>query len=266
MSILAELTNETKKYFQCKKSDLRIDNIILGRTSYTMKDSNAIFTDMNFCLVLFENSYGFSYFQSKEDNNLDSFVNKNALEILDQDIPTYFRVALIDALFCEINKKRFQNTSIFTGGLRRKATQRAKVLFDQIPENTKVLLLGAVAEFLEEAKDKKLNLKVLDLENQKIGLSMHTASIENGKDIDIEKEIKNTDYVIATGMIFVSGTADRIFNLTKKYKKPLILFMETGSNFGPQLLDYGASIVLSEFFPYYDFYGDTKYILSSKEL
>ena len=70
---------------------------------------------------------------------------------------------------------------------------------------------------------------------------------------------------IATGMIFVSETADKIFEFARKYNKHLIVFMETGSNFGPQLLKYGADTVLSEFFPFYDFYGDTKYLVSKKD-
>lgn len=261
MSILDTLTAEAKDYFNGSDKNLRIDNLILGKTLYTIKDSSTVFTDMNFCLVLFENAYGFAYFQNDIDYSLGEFVNKNSLGVLDQKIPPYFRVAILDALFCLINKDSLKDTSSFKGSLREKARQRAAELLKVVPEKAKVLLLGAVTEIIEEAQRKECDLKVLDLEKQKIGLEIYSTNIENGERTDIEDEIQKTDYIIATGMIFVSETADNIFEFARKYNKHLILFMETGSNFGPQLFIHGADTVLSEFFPYYDFYGDTKYCI-----
>src|SRR3989344_2332160 len=265
MSILTNLLDKARKSLVNRENDLRVDNLIIGKTTYTIKDSETVFTDMNFCLVLLEDAYGFSYFQDEIDYSLGNFVNKNALEVVGKKIPTYLRVAIMDALFCLINKESFKDKLIFEGNLRQKAKDRARVLLAQVPDKAKVLLLGAATEIIEEAKYKNCDLKVLDLEKQKIGLRLHSTNIESGEKTDLEIEIKEADYIVATGMIFVSGTADRIFELSRKYHKHLILFMETGSNFGPQLLEYGASIVLSEFFPYYDFYGETKYFVSQKE-
>ena len=148
--------------------------------------------------------------------------------------------------------------------MRQKAKDRARVLLTQVPDKAKVLLIGAATEIIEEAKYKNCDLRVLDLDKQKIGLRLHSTNIESGEKTDLETEIKEVDYIVATGMIFVSETSDRIFELSKNNNKHLILFMETGSNFGPQLLKHGASIVLSEFFPYYDFFGETKYFVSQK--
>ena len=39
MNILPNLINEAKQYFSVNHEDLRIDNIILGKTLYTMKDA-----------------------------------------------------------------------------------------------------------------------------------------------------------------------------------------------------------------------------------
>lgn len=261
MSILDNLADEAKRHFNDSEKDLRIDNLIMGKTLYTIKDSSTVFTDMNFCLVLFENAYGFSYFQDDIDYSLSEFVNRNSLEILDQKIPSYLRVAILDALFCLINKDQQKYPLSFKGSLREKATQRAAELLKSVPEKAKVLLLGAATEIIEEAQRKECDLRVLDLEKQKIGLELHSTNIENGEHADIEDEIRNTDYIIATGMVFVSETADKIFEFVRKHEKHLVLFMETGSNFGLQLLKHGADTVLSEFFPYYDFYGDTKYLV-----
>lgn len=264
MNILANLIDEARRYPFDRKDDLRIDNIILGKTLYTMKDCDEVFTDMNFCLVLFEDAYGFSYFQDKIDYSLSSFVNKNALNIIKEEIPIYLRVAVTDAMYCLINRKKFTDKLVFVGGIRQKAKERARALLAHVPNGAKILLLGAATEIIEEAIAKDCNLKVLDLEKQKIGLAFHSTHIESNDGTTLQKKIKETDYIVATGMIFVSETADEVFKLAIENGKSLILYMETGSNFGPQLLNYGADSVLSEFFPYYDFFGETKYLIFKK--
>lgn len=263
MSILNGLIANAKESLHARIGELRIDNLFLGKTLYTMKDCDSVFTDMNFCLVLFENAYGFSYFQGEIDYSLSKFVNKNALDVI-EEMPIYMRVAITDALYCLINEEEFRNSSLFTGNIRQKAKNRAEALLKHIPNGSKVLLLGAATEIIEEAKTKNCRLKVFDLEKQKIGIELHSISINDGGRSDIQREIEDADYIVATGMIFVSETADKLFEFVKKSNKSLALYMETGSNFGPQLLEYGADIVLSEFFPYYDFFCDTKFFLSKK--
>jgi hypothetical protein len=264
MDILNTLTAEAEEILRHRKNELRIDNIILGKTLYTMKDSDHVFTDMNFCLVLFENAYGFSYFQEDIDYSISRFVNKNALDTAGE-IPVYLQVAITDALYCLINKQRLQNKSLFKGSIREKAKERARILLAHIPEGSKILLLGAATEIIEEARTKSCVLKVLDLEKQKIGLELQSTHISDGGDASLQREVLETDYIVATGMIFVSQTADKLFKLAKENDKNLTLYMETGSNFGSQLINYGADVVLSEFFPYYDFFGETKYLLLKKK-
>lgn len=243
------------------EEDLRIDNIILGKTLYTMKGEDAVFGDMNFCLILLENAYGFSYFQEEIDYSLRKLVNKSILNF-NEDMPQYVRVAALDAMYCLVNNKTLRRKKWFKGDLRKKASMRARVLLSGIPKGSNILLLGAVSEIIEESQFKRCHIKVLDLEPQKIGLKLHSVDINKSTADDLEQEIGITDYIVATGMIFSSGTADQVFELAKKYNKRLILFMQTGSNFGPQLINHGASLVLSEFFPYYDFFGETRYFVS----
>lgn len=263
-SILENLIKDAECQLTGRENDLRIDNIIVGKTLYTMKDCDKVFTDMNFCLILFENSYGFSYFQDDVDYSLSRFVNKNALSVLNESIPNYMRVAIADAMHCLINNEKISEPNVFTGDIRKKAKKRAEVLLAHIPNGSKILLLGAATEIIDEAKSKKCGLSVIDLESQKVGLKFNFTCIENNEIINLQDKIKEADYIVATGMIFVSETADEVFRLTAEAKKGLVLYMETGSNFGQQLLEYGADTVLSEFFPFYDFFGDTKYILFRK--
>ncbi len=253
-NILENLIKDAECQLAGRENDLRIDNIIVGKTLYTMKDCDKVFTDMNFCLILFENSYGFSYFQDDVDYSLSRFVNKNALNVLNESIPNYMRVAIADAMHCLINNEKLSEPDVFTGDIRKKAKKRAEVLLAHIPSGSKILLLGAATEIIDEAKSKGCGLRVVDLESQKVGLKFNFTCIENNEVTNLQDKIKEADYIVATGMIFVSETADEVFRLTAEAKKGLVLYMETGSNFGQQLLEYGADTVLSEFFPFYDFF------------
>ncbi len=264
MDILNSLIADARKALFARGDELRIDNVILGKTLYTMKGCDSVFTDMNFCLVLLEDAYGFAYFQEEIDYSLSKFVNKDALDVVER-VPIYMQVAITDALYCLINKQRFSESSHFLGNIRQKAESRARLLLEHIPDKSKILLLGAATEIIEEAKRKKCELKVLDLETQKVGIEVHSVHVDDGHNSDLRSEIENADYIVATGMIFISGTADKIFEISEEKKKNLTLYMETGSNFGPQLLDYGADTALSEFFPYYDFFGDSRYFLSKRK-
>lgn len=265
MNILETLLSNGTHSLAQEAENLRIDNIILGKSLYTIKDCDSVFTDMNFCLVLLENAYGFSYFQEEIDYDLSKFVNKEIPEILKEDIPLYMRVALADAMYCLLNKEDIERaSSFFVGDLREKARQRAIKLMDQIPPGSRVLLIGAATEIVDEAAARDIDLSVLDLEPQKIGLQISSRIVESGAGSDIAERIKSAQYIIATGMIFVSNTADAIFGLAIENEVNLIMYMETGSNFGQQLLDFGASAVLAEYFPFYDFYGKTKYALFEK--
>lgn len=260
MSILESLIDGARNSLISGKENLRIDNIILGKSLYTIKGSESVFTDMNFCLILLENAYGFSYFQEEIDYGLSKFVNKEILAILDEEMPTYFRIALADALYCYLNREVLAtSTVLFVGNLREKARQRARKLLSSIPFGARVLLIGAATEIIDEAVARNIDLSVLDLEPQKIGLQISGKNVESGGVSDFTERMKSVEYVIATGMIFVSDTADEISRLATENKIKLIMYMETGSNFGPQLLSFGATKVLAEYFPFYDFFGNTKY-------
>jgi hypothetical protein len=273
MDILQELIDDALLFLTDGESNLRIDNIILGKSLYTMKDCDQIFTDMNFCLVLLESAYGFSYFQEPIDYGLSEYVNMRIPDVLEKQIPGYLKVALADSLYCLANSETYRlkdiivKESLFIGGLRDKAQSRAVELINLVPMNSKVLLLGAVTEIIQTATQKQIDLTVLDLHPQKIGLKFGNTCIgsSHGQDILCEK-VRSVDCVIATGMIFASNTADEIFQLINENGTRLIMFMETGANFGPQLLDFGADAVLSEYFPYYDFFGDTRYSIFKRNL
>jgi len=260
------IENGLSELSKLKDVNYRVDNIILGKSIYTMKNCDKVFTDMNICLLLLEQGYGFTYFQNDLNFKLaKDYVNKDLRDILKGEIPLYLKVSIADAIYSVLNNLQFKyRYKYLRGDLRAKAATRARELVKNIPKNSKVILLGAVTEIIDECTRRNINLSVLDLEPSKIGLMFGEKSVENSNEVFNEK-IKDADFVLATGMIFVSDTADLLFENAKNNNYKLLLYMETGSNFGEELLKYGATKVLSEFFPYYDFNGETRYLIHQKK-
>jgi len=262
--ILQRLSDAAVIDLQGKDIYPRLDNVLLGKTMYTMKESNTVFTDMNFCLILLENAYGFSYFQEEIDYSLSKYVNCSIYELLEDSIPQYLRVALVDGLYCQINADKFAVANVFKGDLRQKATQRARLLFTDIPHGAKLVIFGVATEIIEEAMRTSCQYLTLDLEPQKIGLMLMGSEVMDARNYDLEEVIAWADYILATGMLFVSHSADEIINLANMHGTKIVLYMESGSNFGPQLTGMGVDAVLSERFPFYDFFGDTQYLYTRK--
>ncbi|MBI2022000.1 hypothetical protein HYS93_03960 [Candidatus Daviesbacteria bacterium] len=261
--ILDDIIAKGLKKLNNKNDRLRIDNIILGKSLYSMKDCDSVFTDMNLCLVLLENGYGFSYFQEELDyTRFSKFIGKDISDVLKLNIKPYFKVALADAIYSHLN--RFLPTKELIGNIREKAIQRAVELLKDIPSNSKVVLIGAASEIIEQSIKEEVNLTVVDLAPNKLGLNIENVKIIGGSNEITLDIIKHSDYAIVSGMVFSTDTADSVIKIAKDNNVKLIFFMETGSNFGQELLNYGADKILSEYFPYYDFYGNTKYQIFSK--
>lgn len=257
MRLLTELTRDAL-YELADAGSARIDNIIVGTSFYTMKQSSTVFSDMRFCLILLEEGYGFTYFQSDITWQPEKYVDRSLADVLAEDIPPFFRTALIDAVYSVRQGHGLKNTRFLTGSLREKARERAQIVLSTVEPGSKVLMLGAVTELIEEARHRSCTPTVMDLEDQKVGAIFSGVEVERATAATFAAAVMASDYVIATGMIFPCEWADEVFTQVKTKQKKLVLYMESGANFGQTLLRHGAHAVFAEFFPFYDFYGDTR--------
>lgn len=91
--------------------------------------------------------------------------------------------------------------------------------------NVKVGLIGyqpAMLEYLANALGAR-NLKVTDLDAERIGTIKHSIEIWNGSK-DTETLIQQSDIVLATGSTIVNSSTDEILKLVKQHNKEYILF------------------------------------------
>ena len=115
---------------------------------------------MNFRLVLMNNAYGFSYFQGEIDYSLSNFVNKNALNVVKEEIPIYLRVAITHTVYCLINRNKFANKHIFTGDTT-KSERTCKDVTCTYPRRGKSSTLGAPPKLSKKQKPRVVISKYL---------------------------------------------------------------------------------------------------------
>jgi hypothetical protein len=239
----------------------KIYKIQIGYSFAKHNDPPAVYNTMRTCLITLDSGCGFSYFHGDLDETVKKYVDKDVRDIaLDRMAPLYIRVAAIDALHSLISRRKEKDRAFLRGNRNEKGAQRAKEVFREVQPGDHVALLGAVPDFVILAKKKKFRISVYDMAESKIGTDCMGVQIQKGGNLE---EILSTNprvtHVCATGMIFATGTAGEVFEVCRKYKKRLILFMETGANFGEELIQLGAQHVLAEFFPFFDFAGETRY-------
>ncbi len=78
--------------------------------------------------------------------------------------------------------------------------------------------------------------------------------------------ISKSDVAIVTGMALATNTLDEIINVSKKSNTKLLVFAETGANFGSFYVDNGVDSVVSEPYPFYIFQGKTSINVYRKQI
>lgn len=238
--------------------NFRIDNITHATRLYRMNGCDRVFDDLQSVILALPNAYGFAYFQEPRIHELKVYVGRDAREVLKERVPNYFKVALLDALFG--TRTRGGERGILYGNKTQKARERARLLLKEITPNARILLIGATSDIAHEARAQGRTFRMIDLESQKIGISIDGIMVEDGtQGKGTLQAIRESDHVIATGMIFSTGTADAVLDEVRASGAKLTLFLETGAHFGEMLLAHGADIVFAEQYPFYTFPGPTEY-------
>jgi len=248
---------------QYPEINTKIDSVIMGRSIYSLGADSV--RELNYCRLHFARGYGFAHTWDDLSFYVNRLINRKLEDIVHEELPTYLKVALADGIYSLINNHEGKiKYKYLTGDIQEKAKKRAQTILKGIPKKSKVLLIATIPEIIEEAQRKELDLTVMNPMPGFMDLELdHSISrSELGTAI---QGIQESDYTIATAMVFTNNTANLVFETAKKSQSKLIFFMETGSNFGQELLDYGVHRVVSEFYPFYDFYEKTKYCLFEKK-
>jgi len=118
----------------------------------------------------------------------------------------------------------------------------------------RVVNVGVVGNVLRDLRVRGYEVCASDLERDIVGSTVHGIEVQDGtRTFDL---IGQSDLAIVTGMTIATDSLELIVEEARKAGTKLLLFAETGANFGEEYCrTIGIDTVVSEPFPFYIFQG-----------
>ncbi len=170
-------------------------------------------------------------------------------------------VAVLDAMYASIPKSPAES-HILKGNSVEKTQVRNNIIADEVDrlmdgtnhEDVHVVNVGVVGDLLGKLFTRKYNVTATDLDENIIGRDMSGVKIEHGEHTN--QRICDCDLAIISGMTLATDTLESILDFAKENGTKVLMFAETGANFGEEYVkEFGIDVVVSEPFPFYIFQG-----------
>jgi len=182
------------------------------------------------------------------------------------------RIATLDAIFSVFERNPFK-THFIDGSSIVKTNLRTKIVIDEVMtlledvsarRTPRVVNVGVVGNFIKFLVDRGVEVNATDLDETLIGRSISGVVVEGG-DHTLSR-VASSDLALVTGMTLTNGTFNQIYEVAKESGTKLVMFNETGANFGEALCKLGVDCVVSEPFPFYIFQGQSRIDIYRKKL
>lgn len=189
----------------------------------------------------------------------DDVIGKDAREIVAQK--SCRNIAILDSIYSTI-VRRPQETHEFRGTSVEKADRRNRIIVEETERllqsfgstAPRVVNVGVVGNVIRQIRERGYQVLATDFDETIIGTSFQGVTVESGtKTLDF---VKNCEVAIVTGMTLSTDSLDEIVDVAHQHGTRLLLFAETGANFGEEYCrTIGIDAVVSEPFPFYIFQG-----------
>jgi hypothetical protein len=188
-------------------------------------------------------------------------------ELVGQDARTIIKdktcisIAVLDALYSSVPRNPatvhqlsgtpIEKTALRTAVIVDEAKRLAALIGKSCP---RVVNVGVVGNVIRELKGCGYSVLATDLERDLVGTTVHGVPVEDGtRTFDY---VRDSDLAIVTGMTIATDTLELILAEARRSGTRLLLFAETGANFGEEYCrTMGIDTVVSEPFPFYIFQG-----------
>jgi len=186
-------------------------------------------------------------------------VGKPAAELV-QDMDC-LGIAVLDAVYSGFKKNPAKSFRI-EGNPVEKTLHRNTIIADEIErlcecperENIHILNVGVVGDLVQKLRMRNFRITATDLDPGIVGACFHGIKIEHGA--HTLELIRKSDLAVITGMTIATNTLGEIISLAKDSDTKLVIFAETGANFGEEYCtQFGVDAVVSEPYPFYIFQG-----------
>lgn len=186
-----------------------------------------------------------------------SIVGKDALDFRNQYDP--ISIAILDSLFAQIPRPLTLDRVIGSEP-RAKAIARADIVADETcrflkiePKQATVALVGWVANIAVALQALGPRVLASDTQHEIVGTRLNGIEVEGPESTFVH--ISQADAIVVTGMTLQTRTLGPILEASQDI--PVVVFAQTGASLCYEYLNLGATSVVSEPFPIYDFHGDS---------
>ncbi len=176
---------------------------------------------------------------------------------------TCISIAALDSLYASVSRSpaavhelrgnSIEKTKLRTGILVAE-TERLLGQFCRTDRKPRVVNVGVVGNLVEELAARGCEVLATDLEPDMIGKVVSGVEVQDGtRTFDF---VRDADLAVVTGMTIATDSLDIIISEAKQAGTKLLVFAETGANFGEEYCrTLGVDTVVSEPFPFYIFQG-----------
>lgn len=194
----------------------------------------------------------------------ESLIGKDAREVISE--PNCYNIAILDSIYASLPKKP-QSVYELVGNSIDKAIKRNAILVDEVEkeiakikpkaEVPTIVNVGALGTLIKSLVTKGYNVHATDLDQSILGRQIHGVRVRHGS--ETYRLLKDADVAVITGMTLTTDTLGDIISFAKTYATRIVMFAETGANFGEEYCrTLGIDVVVSEPFPFYIFQGLTR--------
>lgn len=189
-------------------------------------------------------------------------IGKDARHLTSSNL--FFRIASLDAAFSQVLPLANIKYKL-TGLTGDKAYGRANIVCNEVARlvgknkltQPKILTIGSVGSMIHELVSRRYKVFATDLDPLVINSEMSGITIQDGAKSTLSL-LEEVDIAIVTGMTLATETIDDVIEVANRTKTSLVLFAQTGANCHPYLRELGVDTVVSEFFPFYMFPGESE--------
>lgn len=208
---------------------------------------------------------GCAYFPSEALEHVRSqcLVGRSVAECL--VMSQHVRVAVADAAYGIIADALAapQETVVLDGTVTQKAHQRAGLVCREVrrqigrTRGRRVALVGYSGEIASQLHQAGFAVSAYDFDDEIIGHSADylSTSVEHGHALYSQDA---PHLIVASGMTLVTETFSQLALYCQSTDAKLIMYCQTGANLGAALAECGATVVISEHVPFYNWEGPSR--------
>jgi hypothetical protein len=191
----------------------------------------------------------------------ESLIGKDARDLIaERDC---YSISVLDSIYASIPRHPVAVHEI-RGNSIEKTVKRNEILLAEVGhlledvtpkgEKARILNVGVLGNLIKGLTGKGYSVVATDLDEGILGTPVHGVTIEHGS--KTYHYLKDVDVAVITGMTLATDAVGDIVDLCKQHDTKVIMFAETGANFGEEYCrTIGIDAVVSEPFPFYIFQG-----------